>query len=237
MNRNHKMTCEHFAGVSRDYARRKWMSVSDLEAADAHVSQCETCRQLADYEVALGASLQWLQQQQASVGASLSTELAVMAAFRAAKHSPAVHSRLRAAAWLIPIAAMFAAAFFLTRPNTPTMQPPQPVVQTRAPEVAGPPEEPPVVAVAPPVGGRRAATVAPRASLAVAREQVTDFVPLRYGKPVDAGEPLQVVRIQLPRAELTRLGLPVSPEGGRAMVKADVALGDDGLVKAIRFVY
>jgi len=68
-------------------------------------------------------------------------------------------------------------------------------------------------------------------------ERVTEFVPLRYGKPVEPGELLQVVRIQLDRRELLRLGIPIPPDGGLASVRADVILGEDGMAKAIRFVY
>ncbi|MBI3678866.1 MAG: hypothetical protein HY235_00420 [Acidobacteria bacterium] len=68
-------------------------------------------------------------------------------------------------------------------------------------------------------------------------EMVTEFVPLRYGKPLEPGEPIQLIRIQVPQAELLRLGMPVAPDSGARLVKADVVLGEDGLAKAIRFVY
>lgn len=71
----------------------------------------------------------------------------------------------------------------------------------------------------------------------VAPERVTDFVPLRFGKPVEPGETLQVIRIQMRRSELMQLGMPVSPDLAANAVKADVVLGEDGLAKAIRLVY
>jgi hypothetical protein len=67
-------------------------------------------------------------------------------------------------------------------------------------------------------------------------ELVTEFFPLRYGKPLEAGETLQMIRIHVPQSEMIRLGLPVAPEPALA-VKADVLLGEDGLAKAIRIVY
>ncbi len=72
----------------------------------------------------------------------------------------------------------------------------------------------------------------------VARQQaVAGFIPVHYGAPVRPMETLQVMRVELPRAELVRLGLPIGPEAANGMVKADVLLGEDGLVKGIRFVY
>ena len=68
-------------------------------------------------------------------------------------------------------------------------------------------------------------------------ESVTEFIPLLAGAP--AAQPLesgQLVRVQLPRAALASLGLPLNAERGNEPVKADVLLGNDGLARAIRFV-
>lgn len=69
-------------------------------------------------------------------------------------------------------------------------------------------------------------------------ESVTEFISLVGGAP--AATPLeggQLVRVQLPRAALASLGLPLNGErGGNEPVKADVLLGNDGLARAIRFV-
>ncbi|HZH32051.1 MAG TPA: hypothetical protein VEY11_14895 [Pyrinomonadaceae bacterium] len=68
-------------------------------------------------------------------------------------------------------------------------------------------------------------------------ESMTEFIPLVSGAP--AAPPLesgQLVRVQLPRAALSSLGLPLNAERGDEPVKADVLLGGDGLARAIRFV-
>jgi len=68
-------------------------------------------------------------------------------------------------------------------------------------------------------------------------ESVTEFIPLVAGAP--GATPLeggQLVRVQLPRAALASLGLPLNAERGNEPVKADVLLGNDGLARAIRFV-
>jgi hypothetical protein len=68
-------------------------------------------------------------------------------------------------------------------------------------------------------------------------ESVTEFIPLVGGAP--GATPLesgQLVRVQLPRAALAPLGLPLNAERGNEPVQADVLLGNDGLARAIRFV-
>jgi negative regulator of sigma E activity len=68
-------------------------------------------------------------------------------------------------------------------------------------------------------------------------ESMTDFISLVADAP--AATPLesgQLVRVQVPRAALASLGLPLNAERGNEPVKADVLLGGDGLARAIRFV-
>jgi hypothetical protein len=67
-------------------------------------------------------------------------------------------------------------------------------------------------------------------------ENLTDFIPLRYGddhKPMESGE---VIRVQMPRSALITLGLPVNMERADEQVMADLLVGEDGLARAIRFV-
>ena len=68
-------------------------------------------------------------------------------------------------------------------------------------------------------------------------ESVTEFISL-VGDAPDATplESGQLVRVQVPRAALASLGLPLNAERGNEPVKADVLLGGDGLARAIRFV-
>jgi hypothetical protein len=68
-------------------------------------------------------------------------------------------------------------------------------------------------------------------------ESVTEFISLVADAP--AAPPLesgQLVRVQVPRAALASLGVPLNAERGNEPVKADVLLGGDGLARAIRFV-
>lgn len=69
-------------------------------------------------------------------------------------------------------------------------------------------------------------------------ETVTEFIPLT--EDVDARAAVQngtIVRVQLVRASLIAMGLPVNAERAQELVKADIVVGDDGLARAIRLVY
>jgi hypothetical protein len=67
-------------------------------------------------------------------------------------------------------------------------------------------------------------------------EIATDFLPLSYGSDLTQLEGGQVVRVELPRAALQSLGLPMNVERASERVKADVLIGSDGVARAIRFV-
>jgi hypothetical protein len=64
----------------------------------------------------------------------------------------------------------------------------------------------------------------------------SDFVPLvtaDAGAPLDGG---RMVRVEVPRAALAALGLPVSGERADETVKADLLLAHDGTARAIRLL-
>jgi hypothetical protein len=82
----------------------------------------------------------------------------------------------------------------------------------------------------------RETRVLARATAAKSMEETTAFIPLTYsgGAASDAGS--MVVRVEVPRATLLSLGLPLNLEHGNSHVKADLLVGDDGITRAIRFV-
>src|SRR6266700_7259437 len=67
-------------------------------------------------------------------------------------------------------------------------------------------------------------------------EVVTQFFALEEGADLNSLEIAQVVRVELPGSALADVGLPVNPEVADKPVKADVALGYDGIARAIRVV-
>lgn len=69
------------------------------------------------------------------------------------------------------------------------------------------------------------------------REAVTAFYPLPYGSGLSLDDGWELVRVRMPVAALSAIGVPVVDEASATQfVKADVVLGGDGMARAIRFV-
>ncbi|MBL8177179.1 MAG: hypothetical protein JNK48_21070 [Bryobacterales bacterium] len=220
------MTCRELAAIRRDYVRQQWLAGNLRAEAAEHVAGCEACRASLDTERELTAALGRLAGEQQGVQAPPAVEDALLAAF-AARRQAAHRARWRKAVWAIPLAAGLL-LFAVLRWKEPEPRLAR-EASTVPPSIEREVEPGPVAAIAPPVSSR------PRTVRRA--EYVTEFVPLRYGKPLESGEPIVIVRMRLPGSELRKLGLPVAPETASGTVQADVLLGGDGLAKAIRFVY
>jgi hypothetical protein len=62
------------------------------------------------------------------------------------------------------------------------------------------------------------------------------FIAVPYAEPVAPFEQIDIYRVQLPRATLGIYGVPAAAGDLESRVTADVAVGSDGLVRAVRFV-
>lgn len=62
------------------------------------------------------------------------------------------------------------------------------------------------------------------------------FMAIPYAEPVAPFEQIDIYRVQLPRATLGLYGVPAPAGDLEFRVTADVAVGSDGVVRAVRFV-
>jgi hypothetical protein len=155
-------------------------------------------------------------------GAPERIERALRAAYRA-KHPQ------RRWKYALPLAAAATLAVALL-PEQPPVAPPPPdapappafafAVPLRQPAPAPPPVPP---------SPRAAVSRAP----AVAAQE---FVPLHPGSSLLPLERAQLLRVEIPRSALAPAGFPVDPVRLHERVRADVLMGEDGLIRGIRFV-
>jgi hypothetical protein len=112
-------------------------------------------------------------------------------------------------------------------PDQPRQVPPEAVVE--------PPTLKPQRKPAP--RNEQQAAVKPPRTVHRDNEVTSDYIPLSYVSEATAMESGHVVRMMVARSTLISMGLPMNAERDKEMVKADVVVGDDGLARAIRFVY
>jgi hypothetical protein len=231
------MSCQEFALIARDYVRGEWLSAGERERAGSHVSTCSVCQLLVEGEKALTAALAQVRTAQEAIEAPQRLQDALMVAFDA-KHARS-HRPWKHLYWAIPAAAAILIGILVSRPRPVEERPVARLPETRVVLQPAPPVPETIEDDAVPTVAAQAAPRRPRPVRAASAPgaRVTEFIPLRFGKPVEAGEQIQVFRMQMRRSELMRLGLPVAPDAASAYIQADVLLGEDGLAKAIRFVY
>jgi len=69
------------------------------------------------------------------------------------------------------------------------------------------------------------------------REIDTNFLPMMAASPLEPTESGHLIRMNLPRSTMGRFGFPINSERSEEPIKADVLIGEDGVARAIRFVY
>jgi hypothetical protein len=99
-----------------------------------------------------------------------------------------------------------------------------------------PPQEPPKAIAKAANANGTSHSVRRKAVKGEEEELATEYVPLTYAAYADETYGGHVVRVQVPRAALLTLGVPIGAEPSTELVKADVIVGDDGLARAIRLV-
>ncbi|MBV9761024.1 MAG: hypothetical protein JO340_10715 [Acidobacteriaceae bacterium] len=141
--------------------------------------------------------------------------------------------------WMLPAAAAaFVSLAFLPAPHNlgapPFPKPPaaEPRREIPAPleRFAAPRTARPVLASA--RHARKPARQAPRSNWA----EAGGFLAIPYAEPFAPAEQIDVYRVELPRTALAHYGLPLRAGNAEAPVPAEVAVGSDGVVRAIRFV-
>ena len=255
------MKCHEFMHAAESYtpSQLSLMQTSD-PAISVHARECATCRRWLESQTLLGSAMQALRSSTAEFEAGPDVEHAVLRAFRDMDFaaSQAVEpERAAPAAWKLSrifefgayaavAAALIMAVFLgsrLLHDRQLEQHPSRAQNKVAPPAVSSTPTTAALNRVAPKVEPA-AVTKAARArttdegtqvaSHVSARADVTasdtdDYVALMLCDPLICSGDEHVVRMELPAA--------VSSEGGSSQpVLADVVIGEDGLVRAMRIV-
>jgi hypothetical protein len=203
------MSCSEFWNTAPE-------SELDELSNHAHARECAACSARVQRLRGLTAGLRAMAADARETGAPPRVEAQLLAAFRAARTpSPKARVlpwRLRPV-WALAAAAgvLFAAGVWLVpqRGQAPAAHHRQPAtVELAALDDANP------------------------------SDAVLDdgFIPLPNAERLEPGDDVNVVRMALPRSAMMAVGYDVSAEAASELVEADVALGPDGLARAVRFV-
>ena len=245
--------CEEVRAILIAVARGENVSPPGTRFLREHVETCGACRRRLANERMLTAGLSALAAATPATPPA-SIKAAMIAEFRGTgdRFSSPVNRGLwqrfagvRAWSLAAAVAAALLLAFFLPRwrrQETPVRQAEVPVVAVLKPRVVKPPvvelpATPPAV-----IAGSKAAHKAPRrakpqpAPVDDPPEVATDFIEIPYVEPLRPDQRADVFRVQMPRANMAVFGLPVV--GGRldSRITADVLMGEDGVVRAVRFI-
>jgi hypothetical protein len=250
------MNCQDFESIVPDLARGQAASSEEAARARDHAATCAACAALLAEQQQLTQTLHALASQTAQEQAPERVEAALRVKFRSqstlgvrqTSARPAALSRLAwgiAAVVVVALGIAIAARFHRTPSVPPNSQAP---LNPSAVTVKPRPEEAPVPstrlsqprttrAATMNVARQPATRRTPDASENANREVVTAFYPLPYGSGLSLDDGWELVRVRMPVAALTAIGVPVVDEASATeFVKADVVLGDDGMARAIRFV-
>jgi hypothetical protein len=222
------MSCHRWREVIEELARDQLLDAEVRRQALAHCLACAECSARLKQARALTAGLRALAAESAAE-APPRLEGALRAAFRTPR--PVARPLRKGGVWLAAAAAVVAiigVAVWQGRRPSPVPAPQQVAV---TPALA---EAPPKLPPAPPPARRASQLPARRAPRP---EIATDFLPLAYVSDARELEQGSLVRVRLPRTAMASVGLPVNEELRSEPVQADIWLGQDGVARAIRFIY
>jgi predicted anti-sigma-YlaC factor YlaD len=216
------MNCHLLRSQLIELARGRLPDAIDRDRVMAHLKICPSCRLLMEEQMALTAAFEEFNlETEAAPPANLESIVLVEFASNRAFH----RRRLKAAAMIGAIAAVLVGLAAIPRAF---MTPPPSRLQTVAAispavRVTDPPLQEPV---SKPV--RRHATRPAR--------DAEPFVAIPYTVPLDPRERAVVMRMEMPVTALAAVGLAVAAPDPLASAQADVIVGEDGRIRAIRLL-
>ena len=235
------MNCRDFERLVGDLARKQLMDEEVSRKALVHAQSCTTCREQLAEERVLSAQLRLLAVSMERETAPAELENTLISVYRqkipydTRSLSTVLRNSLRSVRWnsrrvKAAAAAMVLSAISLqllliilpSTLSTDTLEPParpmeraenNDALQERSLSASTPVETP------------------PRSPIRVASDFIL-LAPCHVPGCFDGG---QLMRVRMPRPALNFLGLPINEQFIQEPVTADVLIGEDGVIRAIRF--
>jgi len=255
------MNCQDFETIIIEIARDRLMDAVARERGLEHVQRCAPCATLLVEERALSRDLRALSARGGAEEIPARIETALLSAFRQQAAAPIAapagatrrpYLSLAAAALALLTFGFSLAGWIASSPRrespmgsadgrvAPTVPAATPVAPVLPPPVTA--KQPDQLIAGPTPEKRQKRSPLASASRRSARdgaprEFVTQFFPVMQGSELIPLESGQIVRVRMPRSNLIPLGIPFNQERANETIRADVLVSNDGLARAIRFVY
>lgn len=220
------MDCSRFEQALDDLDRAGTPGLALREAALAHAEGCGHCAHLMTDMEALDFSLRTLAAQDANLQAPPRVEAALLEELRQRKEA--------ASRWRVwQMAALGVAAAVLLALGLAVRHLPVGGGETAGHGTA---DHGISAATAVAGSGAGASSVEVAENVSSDAQDETAFVSLPYATDPGALEGGTVVRVELSRAALASMGMPVADAGSTDRIPADIILSEDGAPQAIRLV-
>jgi hypothetical protein len=227
--------CVEFGELLPDLDRPGTLGSERSEEALAHAESCAPCATLMMEAESLNYGLRRLAETTVGAEAPARVEDALLREFRRAK---AVNSRRKLQRDLVALA--IAALVLLAVGLGIYRHPWNAASKQQVPAVAQNSTSSGVDSAATPAENSANNAAQPSTSESVAdsadNEYATSFVPLPYADDPSESQGGSVVRVDLPRASLVSMGIPVAGLNSGGHVVADLMLSEDGTPQAIRLL-
>jgi hypothetical protein len=238
------MICQQFEQLTHQIAHNELRDAKLLQDAHSHAESCAACSAMLIETRELAATVASLAAHDKTLEAPGHLESTLRAAF-VREHSADAPARplvgaFRWAALSLAAAAVILAVVFLPRiirrnpgPNLATQTPSHSSSPAIAFAKTGPLTSQTPVPVAP---KRLSAAHRPKKHLSEPEKTLTGFLALPYADDLSTVEYGAVVRMQMSRADLAWLGLPVPVSDSGQKIVADLFVNGSGTPEAIRLV-
>jgi hypothetical protein len=235
-----RMNCSDFAKTVLTMAADRLMDAEQRDALLRHMEICGRCDTRLREERALLSAVCEVRAAIAHERAPGRVEGVLLEVFRAQSRIGLTAAREKTPSWFNwKVAAVAAALVLLTTAAALVFRhrPATTPNQAHSPAPAVIPDSKPAPEVESPEPQRATGHTEHRSRhRARPSEMVTEFMPLNEGEDLQSFEFVQVVRVELSASSLRDFGMPVSHASADDLIKADLALGPDGIARAIRFV-